>query len=230
MRERECFDILCNSGDGVFIVDENQQIIRWNKGAERIFGYPESEALDRACHQLIGGKSSSGTALCRPDCRIHEGVKSGPRRNFDMLSQTKDGEPIWINTIIISPPNVSDPFLAHVVRDVTAEKKAGLALEQFLADVGNRRLPRRFPAEEKSAGMDSPGAPRRIQDKPMPALSKRELEVLTLVAEGLSTQSLAQRLDISHFTARNHVQNILVKLNLHSKAQAVSYAFKKGIL
>jgi DNA-binding NarL/FixJ family response regulator len=56
------------------------------------------------------------------------------------------------------------------------------------------------------------------------------VEVLRLLAEGLSTKPLAQRLNISHFTARNHIQNILVKLDLHSKAQAVSYAFKKGII
>jgi DNA-binding CsgD family transcriptional regulator len=37
-------------------------------------------------------------------------------------------------------------------------------------------------------------------------------------------------LQISRYTARNHIQNILAKLELHSKAQAVSYAFKKGLL
>ncbi len=67
-------------------------------------------------------------------------------------------------------------------------------------------------------------------DKTAASLSDREIEVLTLLAEGLSTKSLAQKLSISHFTARNHIQNILVKLDLHSKAQAVSYAFKRGIL
>ena len=38
------------------------------------------------------------------------------------------------------------------------------------------------------------------------------------------------KLNISQFTARNHIQNILAKLDLHSKTQAVSYAFKKGLL
>ena len=54
--------------------------------------------------------------------------------------------------------------------------------------------------------------------------------MLTLLAEGLPTKALARKLGISPFTARNHIQNILVKLGLHSKAQAVSFAFKQGIL
>jgi len=69
-----------------------------------------------------------------------------------------------------------------------------------------------------------------LPDKAPAALSARETEILTWLAEGLSTKALAQKLNISPFTARNHIQNILMKLNLHSKAQAVSYAFKKGIL
>mgnify|MGYP000869657185 CR=1 FL=1 len=71
---------------------------------------------------------------------------------------------------------------------------------------------------------------RRSRETPLQRLTAREREVLALMAEGLPTKSLARKLGISQFTARNHIQNILVKLGLHSKAQAVSYAFKKGIL
>ena len=147
-----------------------------------------------------------------------------------MLSQTKSGESIWLNISIISPPNDSEPFLAHIVRDISREKKTELALERFLANLGTRSLTRRFAAEDKPASADPWIASHQPPDSPLLNLSEREIEVLTLLAEGLSTDGLALRLNISHFTARNHIQNILVKLNLHSKAQAVSYAFKKGIL
>lgn len=96
--------------------------------------------------------------------------------------------------------------------------------------MGNHGLTPKETSAEKPAIKHFAAARHPAPDRPSVALSRREIEVLTLLAEGLSTKGLAQKLNISHFTARNHIQNILVKLDLHSKAQAVSYAFKKGIL
>jgi DNA-binding NarL/FixJ family response regulator len=98
-----------------------------------------------------------------------------------------------------------------------------------LADLGNQNVTLKDGSAEKPL-VKHFGAAKYPMDRPSAALSGREIEVLTLLAEGLSTKNLAEKLNISHFTARNHIQNILVKLDLHSKAQAVSYAFKKGIL
>jgi two-component system, NarL family, response regulator LiaR len=60
-------------------------------------------------------------------------------------------------------------------------------------------------------------------------LSERELEVLRLIAEGLSNQEIADRLVISERTARNHVGNILSKLHLANRTQAALFAYRKGI-
>jgi PAS domain S-box-containing protein len=225
MREREYFDTLCNTGDGVFIVDANKRIIRWNRGAEKLLRYPETEVLNHDCFQVIAGRVSPEKILCSQNCKIHNGVLKGtPQRNFDLLAQTRDGEPLWLNITTLSPPDADEPFVAHVLRDVTREKRTELALEQFLANLEVYNLiPQGISAERP---MIKHSAPNRSSV----ALSGREIEVLTLLAEGLSTNGLAQKLNISHFTARNHIQNILVKLDLHSKAQAVSYAFKSGIL
>lgn len=61
-------------------------------------------------------------------------------------------------------------------------------------------------------------------------LSKRELEVLTLMADGLTNGAIGERLYVSTYTARNHVQNILTKLEAHSKLEAVSLAVRQGII
>jgi DNA-binding NarL/FixJ family response regulator len=55
-------------------------------------------------------------------------------------------------------------------------------------------------------------------------LTERELEVLGLVASGLSNQAIADRLAITERTARTHVSNILGKLGLASRTQAALYA------
>ncbi len=231
MREREYFDTLCNTGDGVYIVDANQHIVRWNKGAERILKRPESEVLNHDCYRVISGKVAPEKPLCSQNCKIHSGVLRGsPQKNFDLLTRTNEGEPLWLNVSVISPANSEEPFVAHIFRDVTREKQTELALGQFLADLGTPSLAPKESAMEKPAIRHLATARYPALDRPSVTLSGREIEVLTLLAEGLSTKSLAQKLNISHFTARNHIQNILVKLDLHSKAQAVSYAFKKGIL
>jgi len=63
------------------------------------------------------------------------------------------------------------------------------------------------------------------------ALTDREREVLELMVEGITTnRKLAKRLNVSENTVKFHVRNILDKLRLHSRAQAVGYALRKKIV
>ena len=61
-------------------------------------------------------------------------------------------------------------------------------------------------------------------------LSSRELEVLELVATGASNKAIATQLSLSVNTVRNHVQQVLVKLDAHSKLEAVATAVREGIV
>jgi DNA-binding NarL/FixJ family response regulator len=61
-------------------------------------------------------------------------------------------------------------------------------------------------------------------------LTKREVEVLRLVAEGLNNQSIAERLFVSDHTIHRHLANILGKLNVSTRAAAVAQAARRGIL
>jgi two-component system, NarL family, response regulator LiaR len=64
---------------------------------------------------------------------------------------------------------------------------------------------------------------------PHPTLSDREIEVLRLVARGLSNMEIAQQLFIGEGTVRFHVSNILSKLQLENRTQAVLYALRQGL-
>jgi DNA-binding NarL/FixJ family response regulator len=68
------------------------------------------------------------------------------------------------------------------------------------------------------------------QAVPVPRLTSRELEVLKLVAQGMSNKEIAADLYISENTVKNHVRNILEKLHLHSRMEAVVYAVREKIL
>lgn len=63
-----------------------------------------------------------------------------------------------------------------------------------------------------------------------PALTPREHEVLTELANGLSTDRIADQLGVAHTTARTYIQSILTKLGVHSKVQAVALAFSLDLV
>jgi DNA-binding NarL/FixJ family response regulator len=61
-------------------------------------------------------------------------------------------------------------------------------------------------------------------------LSTREIEVLQLVAKGLSNKEISKTLFISEHTVKSHLKNILSKLHLDNRVQLTNYAFKKGLI
>lgn len=75
----------------------------------------------------------------------------------------------------------------------------------------------------------------RIEDRgpsggpPVPRLTPRELEILRLVATGMSAKQIAAQLVLSHRTVQNHVQNTLGKLQLHNRVELVRYAIEQGL-
>jgi DNA-binding NarL/FixJ family response regulator len=62
------------------------------------------------------------------------------------------------------------------------------------------------------------------------ALTPREVEVLRLIAEGMSNARIAETLEVSVNTVRNHVQGVLGKLGVHSKLEALAIAMRGGVL
>jgi len=71
----------------------------------------------------------------------------------------------------------------------------------------------------------------RLADRMLvPDLTARELDVLRLIAKGMRNKEIAAELGIGEETARGHVKNILAKLGLHDRTEAVAVAVKRGIV
>ena len=68
------------------------------------------------------------------------------------------------------------------------------------------------------------------QQLPAPRLTDREMEVLKLVAQGLNNRDIAKELFISENTVKNHVRNILEKLQIHSRMEAVMIAVRQKLI
>jgi DNA-binding NarL/FixJ family response regulator len=67
-------------------------------------------------------------------------------------------------------------------------------------------------------------------DETPDSLTDRELEVLTLVAEGLTNRQIALKLNISIKTVQTHRANLMDKLNLHDRTELVRYAIRRGLI
>ena len=115
--------------------------------------------------------------------------------------------------------------------------RAGLAgylakappLFRFILSIREVAESRRFVTPRAWGG--SPRAP-RVDDPRFASrhLTPRERQVLALLARGQSTRGIAERLAISRNTARGHVQNVLMKLQVHSRMEAAAFAVKNGIV
>ncbi len=68
------------------------------------------------------------------------------------------------------------------------------------------------------------------QQVPAPRLTEREMDVLRLVAKGMNNRDISKDLFISENTVKNHIRNILEKLQLHSRMEAVVYAVREKLL
>lgn len=223
---RRLFQALASTSDGAFIINEQHQIIFWNQAAETILGYTAEEVKGQLCYEILGGRDEQGRTLCQRYCRpaisAHHGT---PLPNPDVYAQTGDGEGRWINVTTFAFPTADRSLgnvIVHLFRDATEERSNQRFVEQV------REASRELRHDREMLG-SAPPAPDTPSDRALDALTPRERQVLSLLAQGLSTDEMADTLSISPSTTRNHVQSILGKLNVHSRLEAVAYLYQEGL-
>ena len=204
--------LLGQTADGVCAVGGDGRIAFWNRSAERILGYPARETVGRRCCEVFGGRDPSGNRLCYSGCHVLTLVaRDEPVQHFAMAARTRAGKPVWLDISILVVPGAGPEgsTTVHLFRDVTAS----MEIERLVRERLTQAQP---PALEAGA--------------PPPELTRRELEVLRLIASGASTRAMAERLHLSPATVRNHAQNILAKLGVHSRLEAAAYAARHRLL
>ena len=113
--------------------------------------------------------------------------------------------------------------LAALGRTELAEREATTALDRLLELGAEAEAERARRLLELSIRGGDDG--RRL-----PGITRREREVLALLAEGLTNRQIAERLVVSEHTVHRHVTNILRKLDLSSRTAAAAYAVRSGLL
>ena len=219
---------LCKSIAPIYVVNDAQRIVYWNAAAKELLGYSEADVLNQPCYQIIAGMVC-GKSWCHAGCTVQRSSKRGILlQNFEMQALAKCGDAVSMNTSVFTLERGGRRFSIHLLRDMTREEHTREALESILDTL---RLYGGANGEgNNSVNSGPPIHPSPPRDLTVTKLTRREIEVLELLAEGLSTRALAQRLGVSRFTVRRHIETILLKTGLHTQAQAVSYAYRSGLL
>jgi len=193
--------------DGVFAVDQEGCVVYWNPSVHALLGYSEKEVLGVPCHQVLKGMDVTGQPVCKRRCVVAESLRNRHRvHSYDMSVRHKDGTRLWVNVGILFPDTrvTGEKIDIHVLRP--------LHINQLLERLA-------------LLGAAAASAPEQV-----PALTKREREVLTFMAAGLTASAAARRLGLSPDTVRTHMKNILAKLGVHSKAEAVACAYRHRLI
>jgi DNA-binding NarL/FixJ family response regulator len=169
---------------------------------------PDVVVLDLQMPQLGGVEVTRRIVAEHPLTRVL--VLSASGEQSDVLEAVKAGA-----TGYLVKSASREELLAAVERTGRGEGVftpglAGLVLGEF------RRMATAVTADTPDDGMT-------------PRLTERETEILRLVAKGLGSRQIAERLVISHRTVQNHVQNVLNKLQLHNRVELTRYVIEQGL-
>lgn len=220
------FYALSKTNDGAFVVNEKHKIIFWNQAAQEILGFTADEVLNRPCYQVMRGRTENESTFCRHFCHLHIGAYQGDTLpTMDAFMQTKAGSWRWINLTTVSFPISNghpEYLLVHLFRDATQKKRNERVVDEIVSTIKGLKAENSQP-DLKTKEVLPP-------DSDYENLTPREREVLLLLARGLGTEEMSDLLSISPATTRNHIQNTLSKLNVHSRVEAMSYAYQQGLI
>lgn len=208
--------VLGGTADGMVAIAPGGSILSWNKGAADLLGYTEQEVVGRQCHEVFAWLDRCGNPVCSafcPACRLPGDEELVATR--DVVARSKAGKALWLSvSTLVPPPDLRRQCrLVHFFREVALPPE----LERLVAE-------RLQPGSGAGAGSGADAG----KAAALKRLTPREREVLQLLADGADTREIAARLTLSPTTVRNHVQNVLAKLGVHSRLEAVVLFVRHG--
>lgn len=213
----EALDRIARSGEAVFAIDSSDRIILWNKKCEELLGQPARAVLGKRCYDVIGGRDENGNVYCYRNCPVAHQAREMPKdpvHRFQLSMETGSVARKTVEVSLFAIP-AYHPALSTVVHVLRDGKRKASALERSLAEEADGREPL-WPVETKTG-------------QPID-LTAREKAILRCLTQGLPTAAIGKKLFISPVTVRNHVQNILQKLDVHTKLAAVVFAYQHDLI
>lgn len=205
------------TGDAAFAVDAAGRIRAWNKAAAELFGRSEVEVTSVPCHQLLQCSDDDDT-VCSKHCVIESWADNRPQMNFDLRVQTKAGR-LWCNvSTLIGHDPVGESYAIHILRPIEIRKRLEQALSEFVRmHVSGKANGKPLICSDSNPSVNV-------------LLTRREVEVLKNLAKGHTTRSIANDLNISSTTVKNHIKHVLTKFGAHTRLEAIRRAETAGII
>jgi len=217
--DTELFALLEHTADAAYTVTPDGEVCSWNSAAERLFGYPATEVIGRNVDEVLEARDILGT-----DALAH-GVDAATRRwdeasggipSFDLEVRARGGERLWINvsTIVYENARTRRQLFIRLTRDIGERRHREQLLDQLIG-----------VARQLVALTDGASDHARVEP-----LSEQERRILKLLADGSNPAAVAQKLNISAQTLRNHLHHINRKLRTHNRLEAVTHAQRRGLI
>jgi DNA-binding NarL/FixJ family response regulator len=212
----------------VLVADDHQL---WRHGLKMLLGTEDDmEVVGEAGDGL---EAVTKAAALLPDVVLLD-VRMPRRTGIEACREIKTVAPETKIVLLTSSDEESDLFDAvragangYLLKDVPTEEIA----DGLRAVMGGQSLI--SPSMAGALLSEFAALSRRTeaaQQPQVPKLTEREVQVLRLVARGMGNREIATELFISENTVKNHVRNILDKLQLHSRVEAAMYAVKERLL
>jgi DNA-binding CsgD family transcriptional regulator len=200
--------------------DKRSRILGWNASARELFEHADGkQVVGKRLHSVLDVRDASGNRIDFSQMPLHQMVTRGePIQGFEIEAKKKTGEAVrlLVSVVVVLGPQKAKWEVVYLLRPIFRRRKADEVIERVLANPANGRH-----------ALDRSGT---ANEKKVPDLTRRQADVLRLLAQGLSNEEIAKTLFLSVFTVRSHVQSILEKLGVHSKVEAVSRAFRDGLI
>jgi DNA-binding CsgD family transcriptional regulator len=193
-------------GAAAWVCDSSGRLAFVNSRARALLGLATDPA-GAPCHRVIRGTDAAGTPLCRADCAVRRAAAQG-RELEPLVLRTGEGgaHRRWLLVFQI-PVARREPgrWIVHVACDVEHYRRA----EEYV-----QRLASRSGTCERPCSTQ--------------VLTERELEVLDRLARDEPAKRIAFQLRLSPATVRNHIRNLLAKLEVHSIHEAIAVYLLDG--
>jgi DNA-binding NarL/FixJ family response regulator len=211
-------ELLASTAVAAFSSDQSGRITVWNQSAEALLGHPAASVLGERCYEVIGGRDLFGNRYCNDSCAVRKMLRHHePIHPYVFEVKHLSGKTVKVKCSIIVARGARPRGFDFIHLMESVDRAPDLSADGIAQRDAARIAPRFVTGKRKSVS-------------PSPALTRRETEVLRLMASGIRTKDIAQTLGIQRTTVGNHIQHILGKLGAHTKLQAVYVAQRRGLL
>ena len=217
--------IVENAARAAIATNSDNRILHWNAAAVELFGFTAEEVIGRNLQRVIQARDVHGNRLSADHDAFHEMIRIGEApQNFELAIITATGKMrrVAVSIVVVIGPKATEYRMIYLMTPLHRRRRADEAIDRLLAQANVPGVV--VPGAQQATGADLRGTGHT------PHLTRRQMEVLLLLAEGKRSQEIAVELEISVHTVRTHIRGVLRTLGSANCLEAVSRALHERLI